>query len=136
MHFLIRNKIKNLGVGNNSRNDETLVEGITDALKAGLNPRENSTRRDYKLTSKTTFEYFMDYFSSELLAIDLLYIVDSTIKHNDKIDELTLEKHKFKVRDILINRIDQHYYSRLINIKDPVEMLDKIKELKRCESRK
>ena len=78
----------------------------------------------------------MDYFSSELLAIDLLYIVDSTIKHNDKIDELTLEKHKFKVRDILINRIDQHYYSRLINIKDPVEMLDKIKELKRCESRK
>ena len=65
----------------------------------------------------------MDYFSSELRALDLLHAIDSNIKYNENLDEETKEKHKFKVHDILMNRIEKNDHSKIINIKDPVEML-------------
>ena len=42
--------------------------------------------------------------------------------------------HKYKVRDILINRLDQNYYLKVLHIQDPCEMLKRIKELKQCET--
>ena len=79
------------------------------------------------------FEYFMDYFNSELQAKDLLYIIDPKIKSTANFDENIIEKHKYKDRDILINRIDFQYHSKIIDVTDPIEILNKIKEIKRCE---
>ena len=50
----------------------------------------------------------MDFLTSELRTIDLLYIVDPNEKPNFTVDDSTREKHMFKVRDILINRLDQN----------------------------
>ena len=132
---MIMDELKKLGLSKDESNkDESIVKELKDVLKTGLSPRDNSSRRDYKLTSKVRFEFFMDYFTSELRAKDLLYVIDSKEKVNDKLDEKTIENHKYKVRDILINRIDQNYHNKIIELKDPVVMLNKIREIKRCES--
>ena len=60
------------------------------------------------MTNQTKFEHFMDFLTSELRTIDLLYIVDPNEKPNFTVDDSTREKHMFKVRDILINRLDQN----------------------------
>ena len=76
----------------------------------------------------------MDFLISELRTIDLLYIVDPNEKPNFTVDDSTREKHTFKVRDILINRLDQNYYSKIDQIKDPAEILGKIRDIKRYET--
>lgn len=76
------------------------------------------------------FEHFYDYFSSELRMLDLLYVIDKLAPSCISLDEQIKEKHKFKVRDILINRLDLNYHSKVANMKDPVEILQKVKEMK------
>ena len=113
---------------------KSLATEIKDAIKFEIINKDSGTKRDYKLTAQTKFEHFYDYFSSELRTNDLLYIIDSNTKPNREPDEATIEKHKFKVRDILINRVDQIYHSKVVHMKNPVEILNKIKEIKRCET--
>ncbi|KAI4486296.1 hypothetical protein M0802_012379 [Mischocyttarus mexicanus] len=91
-------------------------------------------RREYRLTSQTKFKHFMDFLKSELRSLDLLYVIDPKEKPSYAIGEATKQKHKFYVRDILINRLDQSYYSRINKVKDPVEILNKIQDIKRYET--
>ena len=95
--------------------------------------KDAGSRRDYKLTSQTKFEHFMDYLSSELRSNDLFYVIDAKAGKSLTLDEELREGHKHKVRDILINRIDAYYHKKVAHIKDPVELLNKIRELKRCK---
>lgn len=44
-----------------------------------------------------------------------------------------MEEQKCKMRDILINHIDQKYYFKVMNLDDPLEILKELKEIKRCE---
>ncbi|XP_058791687.1 uncharacterized protein LOC131664504 [Phymastichus coffea] len=92
----------------------------------------SSSRRDGDLSEAIKDE--LDYFTSELRSKDLLYIIDEKVgtKHNNDAD--TREKDEFKVRDILINHLDQSYHERTIDIKDPVELLKRMEEIKRCEN--
>ena len=66
------------------------------------------------------------------MANDILYVIDKTVKANDNLSESAKEKHKFKVRDILINT-DNEYHAKVMDIKDPVIFLNKIKEIKMSE---
>ena len=76
----------------------------------------------------------MDYFGSELRTKGLLYVIDPKVEANKDLDEKTKEDHKYTVRDILINRIDKIYHNKILDLKDPGKILEKIKELKRCEN--
>lgn len=116
------------------KKSKTPANEVEDTKKLEIISKETGTKRDYKLTAQTKFEYLYDYFSSELRTDDLLCIRDSNAKPNREPDEATIEKHKFKVRDILISQLDQNYHSKVVHMKDPVEILNKIKELKRCET--
>ncbi|XP_014212979.1 uncharacterized protein LOC106642654 [Copidosoma floridanum] len=49
------------------------------------------------------------------------------------LDEEMLEKDKARVRDIIINGIDPTYHTKVAHIRDPKELLSKIKELKDSE---
>ncbi|XP_026669095.1 uncharacterized protein LOC113464288, partial [Ceratina calcarata] len=136
---LIQNEIKRVGINPNS-NENTpktsgsdVVKELSEKIRVELVGKD-SNKREYKLTSQTKFEHFMDFLTSELRILDLLYIINSDVKPNFTVDDATREKHVFKVRDILINRLDQNYYSKIDKIKDPVEILNKIREIKRCES--
>ena len=44
------------------------------------------------------------------------------------------DDHKFKVRHLLINHIDQTYHTKVVNLEDQVEILKKLKEFKKFET--
>ncbi|XP_046145358.1 uncharacterized protein LOC123988650 [Osmia bicornis bicornis] len=132
---ILTDVIRNLGSSNLNSSNQTnpVAKELKETIKLELISKDSGTKRDYKLTTQMKFEHFFDYFSSELREKDLLYVIDSSEMPNSKLDDVTKEKHKFKVRDILINRLDNNYHSKILNIKNPVELLNKIKEIKRSE---
>ena len=85
--------------------------------------KDSNVRREYKLTSKTKFEHFMDFLRSELSIIDLLYVIHSTVKATVDFDVDVIESHKGNVRDIIINRIEQTYHAKVVEINDLKEIL-------------
>ena len=89
-------------------------------------------RREYKLTEQTKFEHFMDFLKSELRTLDLMYVIDSEseTEATADFDDAVRQKHRFRVRDIIINRIDQCYHAKIIEIQEPKKLLEKIKEIK------
>ena len=119
---------------NQNRNPATsIAQELSQKIRVEL-VGKHSGKREYKLTNQTKFEYFMDFLTSELRTLDLLYIVDPNEQPNFTVDDSTREKHTFKVRDILINRFDQNYYSKIDQIRDPAEILGKIRDIKRYET--
>lgn len=124
-------KLKNT---NESKDVDNIANQVKVTLKLEIISKDSSKRRDYKLTPNTKFEHFFDFFTSELGTLELLHIVDSEISKDKFLNDNILEKQKYKVRDILINRLDQIYHSKVINLKDPVEILNNIRELRKCES--
>ena len=72
----------------------------------------------------------MDFLRSELSIADLLYVSDSTVKATVDYDEDVIKRHKYKVRDIIINRIDQTYHAKVVEIQDPKEILKRLREIK------
>lgn len=133
---LVKREIERLKIDDKTRereNPDSLTNKIKETLKFEIVSKDPGMRRDYKLTTNTKFEHFYDYFSSELRSRDLLYVIDSETAKNTNLDAAVVESHKYRVRDILINHLDQHFHSKVIHIKDPVEILNKIKELKNCE---
>lgn len=65
---------------------------------------------------------------------DLLYIIDENVDPPKGINDQIKEKHIHSVRDILINRIDQTYHSKILSIQDPKQILNMLKEFKQCET--
>lgn len=111
----------------------SISKDIKETLKLEIVNKSMGVKRDYKLTSDMKFEHFYDFFSSELRSFDLLYVIDGKIRC-DIVDEKILNEQKFKVRDILINRLENHYHSKVMHLYNPVEILNKLKEIKRCEN--
>lgn len=77
------------------------------------------------------FEYFYDYLTSELRIRNLLHIIDESISHSYSSEQILDQKHK--VRDIMINRIDEKYHSKIIKLQEPFEVIKLLKEIKKCE---
>ncbi|XP_071650142.1 uncharacterized protein [Temnothorax longispinosus] len=112
--------------------DNSLINTVKDTLKLEFINKGANMRRDYKLNLNMKYEHFYDYFSSELRTCNLLHIIDNSIISNIQ-DESVLNEQKFKVRDILINHIDSYYHAKIVHMQNPGEILNKIKEIKRCE---
>lgn len=116
-----------------TNSNESLADKIKETIKIELLTKDSGTKRDYKLGPRIKFEHFYEFFSSELRTNDLLYVIDKSQKPPRNLNEQLKEKQAFKVRDILINRIEQIYHSKVLHIQDPAEMLEKLKDFKRCE---
>lgn len=116
-----------------NNNNNLFANQVKEAIKIELIGKDSSIKYYYKLNSQVKFENFYEFLTSELRTIELLYIIDSTVIPPEGLNEKVKEKHKFKVRDILINRIDKAYHSRILHIKDPNEILSKLKEFERCK---
>ena len=110
----------------NDNSPNSFTEVVNETLQFKI-------ERDYKLTRDMKFEQFYDYLNSELRSNDLLYVIDEKIK-SDITNEYTLNVHKFIVRDIIINRLENHYYSKVMQFQNPMEIVAKLKEMKRCEN--
>ena len=73
----------------------------------------------------------LDFFTSELIANDILYIIDETVKVNNL--RKSVKKNTSLRNETFINHIDNEYHAKVMNIKDPVTLLNKIKEIKLSE---
>lgn len=67
-------------------------------------------------------ELFMDYFTSELRNKCNWW----ETSHDE--DEETKYKDEHKVRDILMDYLDQCYYEKVVGIEDPIGILNTVKE--------
>ncbi|KAL7295752.1 hypothetical protein TKK_0011095 [Trichogramma kaykai] len=59
-----------------------------------------------------------------------MYVIDSKITWKNGLSPEQLEKDKIRVGDIILNRIDMSYYTKVSHLQDPIDLLKKIKELK------
>ncbi|KAL7292067.1 hypothetical protein TKK_0014343 [Trichogramma kaykai] len=106
----------------------------SDKIQIELSGGGNMGRREYKLNQEVTYDLFMDFLTSELTLRDLIHIIDSSKGTGKDLTPEKLEKSTFLGRDIIINRIDTSYYSKISHLREPVEMLEKIKEIKLNET--
>lgn len=121
--------------------EEKFVDNLKELIKKELTKIKdtndlstNNSKSSYKLTSNIKFEEFYEYIISELRELDLLYVIDSSIDPDERLDENTLCKNKFAVRHILINSIDKSYHSKVNDIDDPLKILKKLEEIKKSEN--
>ena len=109
------------------------VQRLAKTIEGEMSTSKIIIKRDYKLTTKTNFDLWIDYLKSELTSNDLLDIVDSTSESPENISENKMLKRKSLVRDIIISYIDENYHKRILNLKDPKEILTKLKSYKKSE---
>ena len=50
-------------------------ENLKDTIKVEIYNKDNSVKRDYKLTNKTKFDHFIDYLKLELRSKRLLHVI-------------------------------------------------------------
>ena len=93
-----------------SRLNESLNSqlNISDKIQVEVIEKYSGINRVYKLTAASKFEMFEDYLISELKTKKLEYVIRDEQTTNVSEDKLTNDKHK--VRDIIINHIDEKYY--------------------------
>ena len=111
--------------------DKEFTEEMRNTLK--IFGKGVSLKRDYKLTISMKYKYFIDLLRSEMREYDLLHVIDPKVTVNKEFSEEMKEKQEHRVRDIIINRIDMNYHSKVINLTNPKEILEKIRNLKRSE---
>ena len=129
---LIQKEIKKFDL-ESSRNKSVstdVSQTLRNAIRAEFMSKDSNVRWEYKLTKQTKLEHFMDFLRSELSIADLLYVIDSDIKATVEYDDDVVKRHKCKIRDIIINRIDQTYHAKVVEIQDPKEILKTIREIK------
>ncbi|KAL7292670.1 hypothetical protein TKK_0013796 [Trichogramma kaykai] len=88
-------------------------------------------RREYTLNSKITYADWLEHLKSELEHYDLIDFIDPEINLGD---DPNVKKSRSIVQSLIISRVDKSYQSKLINIKDPHELLSKIKEIRKVEN--
>ncbi|XP_015120754.1 DNA repair protein RAD50-like [Diachasma alloeum] len=117
---------------NSGSNQDESVKLVADTIKQSLVDKGSAVKRDYKIEYNTRFEHFYDFFKSEVRSQKLLHVLDD--KREIKVDKSILEEQKYKVRDILINHIDKNHHSKVVTMQDPIEIVAKLKEIKRVEN--
>ncbi|KAJ8677293.1 hypothetical protein QAD02_013080 [Eretmocerus hayati] len=116
----------------NSKNNSSL-KSVSEEIKLTFSTKGEGVKRDYKLTDELNFDHFYDFLTMELRTDNLLHIVKPESQKGVDLDEAVLEKQRFRVRDILMNRISTKYYAMVSGITDPIEILNKLREMKECE---
>ena len=109
------------------------VNNLTDRIQVEVTEKISGTNRAYKLTTNLKFEIFEDYLRSELKTKRLEYIIYENEDIN--VSETKLTDDKNRARDIIINHIDIKYYSKIVELKEPREIINKLKEYKRLKIR-
>lgn len=110
--------------------EQNVTKQINDAIRVELVEKSNNTKRSYKLSPQIKFEHFYELYTSELRTCDLLYVIDEKETPPKGINEDTRKRHVHKVRDILINRVDNTYLAKVFHYKDPKQMLQTLKDFK------
>lgn len=94
--------------------------------------KKDNVKRDYKLTLKDQYDIWYDNFRTELVAKDLIHVIEGEEVRNWSVSDKS--KRNFAVRDIIINHICEEYHTKLLKIDDPKELLKRLKLFKSTET--
>ncbi|KAL7294228.1 hypothetical protein TKK_0012244 [Trichogramma kaykai] len=89
-------------------------------------------KREYRLDSKTIFSDWLEFLKSELEYNDLLHFIETNVLE----DEELAYKNKINaiIKDIIASRVDKSFQSKIISMREPVEILRKLKDARAIES--
>ena len=90
-------------------------------------------KRKFTLNNRSDLDVWLDQLNSELSEYELTEYINNPEKFRDDVTEKTI-KMKNKIRSIILSHVDTNYYKKLLNIKDPHEILKKIREIRRIET--
>ena len=90
-------------------------------------------KRKFTLNNTSDLDVWLDQLNSELSEYELTEYINNPEKFRDDVTEKTI-KMKNKIRSIILSHVDTNYYKKLLNIKDPHEILKKIREIRRIET--
>lgn len=104
---------------------------LSEKIQVEVLDKVTGTHRQYKLTTNTRFDIFEDCLMSELKIKKIDYI----LKNQDQSDvgETKRQDDEHRVRDIIINHIDEKYYTKIVELRDPKEIINKLRDYKRLE---
>ncbi|KAL7290503.1 hypothetical protein TKK_0015277 [Trichogramma kaykai] len=107
---------------------------IRSKLDATINDIKSRTRvkRNYRLDSKTIFSDWLEFLKAELEYNDLLQYIESSALDDETLEVKT--KINALIKDIIVSRVDKSFQHKIISMRDPVEILKKIKETRAIES--
>lgn len=90
-------------------------------------------QRNYKLTSKASFEVWLDCLRTELTSWMLLYLIDSKISKPTGVSDIETTLRKNFVKDIIISHIDEEYHKKILGLTEPMEILQKLRNCRKGE---
>lgn len=88
-------------------------------------------QRQYKLTSKSNFEVWMDCLKTELTSWSLLDLIDPNQPTSEGFSESEMMLRKNSVKDIVISHIDEDYHKKILGLVEPVEIIKKLRECRK-----
>ncbi|KAL7290785.1 hypothetical protein TKK_0015531 [Trichogramma kaykai] len=103
-------------------------------LDATINEIKNKTRvkRNYCLNNKIIFSDWLEFLKAELEYSDLLQYIES----EDILRESPEERSKINaiIKDVIISRVDKSFQTKILSMKEPIEILRKLKETRLVQS--
>lgn len=109
-------------------------------LSLGVNSTQNQgfskvdIKRNYTLTKSGDFDLWFDKLVSELTTAGLLYVINQSAPGPATLNESLLFHNTNVVRDIIISRLDDHYHARVYDLRDPVAIIRKLREIRNSET--
>ena len=76
----------------------------------------------------------MDFLRLELATYDLLDVMDDSTPQPSNLTPGMEEKRNILARDLIINKLDRHYYNKVCDIKNCKDIIKKIIESKSIET--
>ena len=105
-------------------------ERLTSNNAIGMRPK---IQRNYKLTTKASFEVWLDCLKTELTSWLLLDLIDPKVPGPTGLSETELALRKNSVKDIIISHIEEDYHKKILGLTEPMEILKKLRESRKGE---
>ena len=100
---------------------------------ANLINKRPKIQRQYKLTSKSCFEVWMDCLETELTSWGLLDLIDPSQPAPIGFSEVDTIQRKNSVKDIIISHIDEDYHKKILGLTEPMEIIKKLRDSRKGE---
>lgn len=110
------------------------LRDLQKTLETNTKVTKLNFKRDYKLTQKSNINLWLDYLKSDLMENDLLDVIDESVQAPNDLGVEMITKRQEMVRHLIINHLDANYHNRILEIRDPKIILQKLKEFRKNES--
>lgn len=112
---------------------ERLEKPLGTVTKDSALIEKDSTKFEYFLTNKKNYQMWFSIFQTEIGLKRLEDIIDETVTPFKAFSSAEMLARKKIVRGIILAHIDETYQEQVLNLSEPLKMLQKLEKLKRDE---